>query len=637
MLSFLQVNDSIQEVLAAASQEIFALMLFAVSFYVFKLMNVKMGYQGPRKGKQVCAETAAKPATGSHSAHSRGGSLQQRAEEAEAQILKRLEKHEFTAALNAYRSFEREGLDRFFKCEKMYSAFIQSAIRVGKIDVVDRMLKAMTRNFMVPSSDFWLSTLKMLSSRKHYSHCLMVFATYGHMLPDDKVIFSCLINAALESGTPEKASVMLSRYQQCDLEPCDHVTAFRIYVAIGDIDAAEKLCLELGAKLTPLMLNLVLLACINAKQPQRAMRLLSQAHSRETDQVKLVDTISYNTVIKGFVASGDAKSCMQCLESLHAHNLRTDDVTLTSLLEISLNDKVGVFADRVVGMLLEGADHGSLDVGTCNTFIKALVRFDRLPKAFEVYDGLKRHNGSRPNIITYSMLIRACVDAQDLERALCIVQDMTAAGMPPDEIIFTHLLEGCRLVGNRVLGEHLFQDMLAAGVKPSDYTLTMLVKLYGRCGAHEKAYELVKSWEAKHAMKPSVIHYTCVMSGCLRNKSHSLAWASYELMEKQGVVPDETTMSTLLPAMVSLQAWDRVLHLTRRALRGSGGIKVPAATLNTALAQMLAAEDAKEQAKEMKLLMQSAGIELTSRAAVCKSGPRPWDRAPGPGSMGQGP
>merc|ERR1719174_3405264 len=130
---------------------------------------------------------------------------------------------------------------------------------------------------------------------------------------------------------------------------------------------------------------------------------------------------------------------------------------------------------------------------------------------------------------------------------------MIVAGHTPDDIILTHLLEGCRYVNNHDLGKKLFKDMLATGVKPSEFTLIGMVKLHGRCGAHEEAYQLVASWEKEHGFKPSVIHYTCLMSGCLRTKNYDQAWQAFKLMQESGITPDETTLATLLPGMVAAQ------------------------------------------------------------------------------------
>lgn len=644
----MQVYDSINEVVADVFQEILLLIAFGASFYLWKSLSRHAKRRGYCLGsRQVLVK------------HQKGASLGEcsppkliktnpearpakqtdrlKVDAAQEKILRLLELREFTSALNAYRAFEREGLDRFFASEAMFSSFIQSAVRVGKLDVVERMLRAMLRNQVTPSIEFWHSTLKMLSSRKHYATCLEIYVEHGSILPNDKVIFSCLINAALESGVPQEAVPMLNRYEESDLEPSDYVTAFRIHVAVGDVDKAVELCRDLKASMTPLMLNLVLLACVNAKQPERAMDLLLEAQTyerqvtnsrpsqRDPTKCSISDAISYNTVIKGFVASGNVAGCVKCLRSMQARSLKPDDVTLTSLLEISFTDKRHALTDTLVELLMEIGEERTVDVGTCNIFIKGLLRADRLRKAIQVYECLKACPGSQPNIVTYSIMIKALVDARNLQRALLVVEDMVSQGVPPDEIIFTHLVEGCRVAGNHALGERIFDDMIAAGVKPSEYTLTMMVKLRGRYGAHEQAHELVANWEATYGTKPSVIHYTCLMSGCLRAKQYDQAWAAYELLEQHGVLPDEHLLSTLLPGMVVSGHNSRVLTLARRALRRPGGSAVPVEALRNALAQLSSMPDAKEEAEELESLMQAAGLSKpdASREAVRRA---PWRR-----------
>jgi pentatricopeptide repeat protein len=541
---------------------------------------------------------------------------------AETQMMKLLEQREFTRALNFFRTFERDGRERHFS-EALFSAFIQSSIRVGKIDVVERLVRSMKRRGAEPSRDFWRTTLKMLSSRKHFDACLSIYTIFGRSLPSDKIIFSCLINGALESGASERASQMLERYCEADLEPRDHVLLFRTYVAIGDIDAAEKTFRSLGEEMSALMLNLLLLTCVQAKQPERALERLHEAHQlQETRNSKLVnpqdaevivDVVSYNTVIKGFAQAGLLPRCFDCLHEMKAHNLEPDDVTFGTLLDMCIADNDMSAANEVVDLLVRG--DRPVDTVMCTLFIKGLVRAQRLPKAMELYEEMKRRNceGARPDIVTYSVLIKAFVDAHDLERALLLVEDMTAAGHTPDDIILTHLLEGCRYVGNHALGKRLFEDMLAAGVKPSDFTLITMVKLHGRCGAHGEAYQLVANWERQHGMKPSVIHHTCLMSGCLRTKNYDQAWQAYQLMIETKVMPDETTMATLIPGMVAAQQWDRTIQLIKFALKSTPAIPVAAETLNNALAQMRVASGQSLLAMQLQTMMQEANIPVTNR------------------------
>jgi len=455
--------------------------------------------------------------------------------------------------------------------------------------------------------------------------CLVIYQIIGRSLPADKVIFSCLINGALENGAAERAAAMLERYCEADLEPKDHVLLFRTYVAMRDVNSAEKTFRALGEKMTSLMLNLLLLTCVNAKEPERALERLHEARVFQENRAKnstdsqddepIVDVVSYNTVIKGFAQAGMLPRCFDCLHEMAAHKLEPDDVTFGTLLDMCIADNDMNAANQVVDLLVRG--DRPVDTVMCTLFIKGLVRAQKLPKALELYEEMKRRNndGARPDIVTYSVLIKAFVDTHDLERALLMVEDMAAAGHRPDDIILTHLLEGCRYVGNHALGKRLFEDMMAAGVKPSDFTLITMVKLHGRCGAHDEAYELVAGWEKKHGLKPSVIHYTCLMSGCLRTKNYDQAWRAYKLMMEMNVMPDETTMATLLPGMVAGQQWEHVLALATKALKSSTPIPIAAETLNSALSQLRAAPGQTAHADQLQAMMQEGNIRVALRNA----------------------
>merc|ERR1719487_1015819 len=104
---------------------------------------------------------------------------------------------------------------------------------------------------------------------------------------------------------------MLDRYSESDLDPKDHVLLFRTYVALNDAESAEKVFKRLGEDMSSLMLNLLLLTCVNAKDPERALKHLHEARAfqesrnqkKGTDSPEnepIVDVVSYNTVIKGF-------------------------------------------------------------------------------------------------------------------------------------------------------------------------------------------------------------------------------------------------------------------------------------------------------------------------------------------------
>jgi len=414
-----------------------------------------------------------------------------------------------------------------------------------------------------------------------------------------------------------------------DIEPKDHVLFFRTYVALNDVESAEAIFRKLGKQVSTLMLNLLLLTCTNARQPERGFSLLREAHSFEDpEKGKIVDVVSYNTVIKGFAQVNNPRQCFDCFHDMMERGLEPDDITFGTLLDACIADNHMDIAQQLASLLM--ASNRTLDTVMCTLFIKGLVRANCLPKALDLYEEMRRRRSAHPDVITYSVLIKALVDQHELDKAFSLVEDMGASGLKPDDIILTHLLDGCRHAGNYTLGKKIFEEMLANGVQPSEFTLVMMLKLLGRCGCHREAHDMVSGWEKQHGMRPSVIHFTCLMSGCLRTKNYDQAWAAYKLMRENDVQPDTMTLSTLLPGMIAAQKWLHVLELAEIATVGGKSV-VPSETLNSALSQMMSAGGQRDLADRLHKVMVAAGVPVNTRGSSSSS-PSGWRSPAMPGT-----
>eukprot|EP00972_Heterocapsa_arctica_P009043 1332218-Heterocapsa_arctica.AAC.1 len=65
--------------------------------------------------------------------------------------------------------------------------------------------------------------------------------------------------------------------------------------------------------------------------------------------------------------------------------------------------------------------------------------------------------------------------------------------------------------------------MEVAGIAPSNFTLSILTKLYGRCGDLEAAFKVVGSYPERYGFKVNAQVYTCLMSACIANGELSRA------------------------------------------------------------------------------------------------------------------
>merc|ERR1719488_100490 len=88
----------------------------------------------------------------------------------------------------------------------------------------------------------------------------------------------------------------------------------------------------------------------------------------------------------------------------------------------------------------------------------------------QLFDNMRGDSSQvKPDMITYSMLIKAQCDAGDMGKALQILEDMLQCKCDIDDVVFTHLIEGCCNVSNVALAEKLFKDMQSANIRPSVY------------------------------------------------------------------------------------------------------------------------------------------------------------------------
>merc|ERR1719409_2492110 len=102
----------------------------------------------------------------------------------------------------------------------------------------------------------------------------------------------------------------------------------------------------------------------------------------------------------------------------------------------------------------------------------------------------------------------------------------------------------------RTLTETIFSDMEDAGIAPSNFTLSILVKLYGRCRELERAFEVVETLPKKYAFEVNATVYTCLMSTCISNGRLDKALEVFRTMKEGKVEADPRTYQTLINGCV---------------------------------------------------------------------------------------
>eukprot|EP00929_Paragymnodinium_shiwhaense_P107201 TRINITY_DN73282_c0_g2_i1.p1 TRINITY_DN73282_c0_g2~~TRINITY_DN73282_c0_g2_i1.p1 ORF type:complete len:639 (-),score=193.01 TRINITY_DN73282_c0_g2_i1:111-1775(-) len=219
-------------------------------------------------------------------------------------------------------------------------------------------------------------------------------------------------------------------------------------------------------------------------------------------------SVAYAMIIRGHARRQDMEAALRCYEEMQEHRVEVGLVVFNTLIDAC--SRVGNM-DVAAGLYLDMVD---ADV--------------------------------TPDLITHSTLIKGYCVRGEIDRAMELLTVMRNKGITPDAILFNSLLDGCAKQQKAALCEQVVREMEAAGISPSNYSVSILIKLHGRCNDVDAAFRILDEMPRKYGFKPNVAVYTCLMSTCIANGRLELATDLLSRMLRENTRPDEKTYSTLL-------------------------------------------------------------------------------------------
>lgn len=82
---------------------------------------------------------------------------------------------------------------------------------------------------------------------------------------------------------------------------------------------------------------------------------------------------------------------------------------------------------------------------TFNSLLDCSVRCEDMKTATEIFAEMQ--SLMKPDLISYSTMIKGLCRSGDLRSALDVLTDMKNEGIYPDEVLFNSLLDGCAKAG----------------------------------------------------------------------------------------------------------------------------------------------------------------------------------------------
>ncbi|XP_057820884.2 pentatricopeptide repeat-containing protein At3g53170 [Cryptomeria japonica] len=168
----------------------------------------------------------------------------------------------------------------------------------------------------------------------------------------------------------------------------------------------------------------------------------------------------------------------------------------------------------------------NITVEVYTALLAAYGRNGHLDKAFSVLEEMKAIPHCQPNIYTYTIFIKSCVELGHFEHVDRLLSEMSRAGVRPNNVTYNTIIGGFGKACMFQEMENVLSLMLESqDCKPDVWTMNSTVRAFGNRGQIEK---MEKWYETFHGIgiQPDVVTFNTIISSygkhCLYDKMTSV-------------------------------------------------------------------------------------------------------------------
>jgi len=355
----------------------------------------------------------------------------------------------------------------------------------------------------------------------------------------DEVLLSSVCEACIRVGRSDLLAKQLGRQRtskRVSVRGAHNFSSIvRAYGVLHDLKGVWDTWCEMRMRhITPTSITIgcMVEALASNGDPESAHELIREMLA-DADTGSLVNAVIYCSVLKGFSHQRQFGRVWLVYEEMRAEKLAVSLAAYNALIDACAR---------------------SSDMGRVPQLLQDMVK-----------DGLE------PNLVTYSTILKGYCQNK-LGKAFELLQEMKRSTKHrPDEITYNTLIDGCARHCLYDKGVLLLREMQEAGVRPSNFTLSVLVKLATRSRRPEKAFELCKELAQQYNLRLNVQVYNNLIHACTSNQDMQHALQVLQQMLQEKIRPDARTFTLLLRGSVACGDVRETAGLLRAAygLRGA--------------------------------------------------------------------
>ena len=212
-------------------------------------------------------------------------------------------------------------------------------------------------------------------------------------------------------------------------------------------------------------------------------------------------SMTYGCLLQACVKNNDIQTALEVFNTMKADRVQMNTVIYTTMIKAyqksyQLEKALEIYETMLKEMKTN--PNSAPNIVTFNSLLDCCVRCFDVAQATQIFHQMLDPTAPascRPDLITYSIMIKGYCKDKNIEQAFVTLQLMEKTGIKADFALYKSLMIGCCKNNQMEMALKVYENMRLLGIKPTD--VYRLEKKGGpkRHGKHSVSFEFEKSLE----------------------------------------------------------------------------------------------------------------------------------------------
>ncbi|OVA00349.1 Pentatricopeptide repeat [Macleaya cordata] len=262
------------------------------------------------------------------------------------------------------------------------------------------------------------------------------------------------------------------------------------------------------------------------------------------DEIPERNVVSWNALFSSYVQNDCCEEAVGLFQEMVSNGIKPDEFSLSSILNACTGYGDYNQGRRAHGFLIKlGYDS---DPFSANALVDLYAKLGDLEAAMVVFEKI-----ALPDIVSWNASIAGCVLHGYNDLAFELLGDMKRSGVDPNVFTLSSILKACAAIGIKDLGRQIHSGLIKMNLESDLFVCVGLVDMYSKCELMEDARIVFDSMPEQ-----DLIAWNAMISGYSQNRDDKEAVSLFSMMQKEALSFNQTTLSTILKSIGSLQVVD---------------------------------------------------------------------------------